>query len=158
MNGRTNTITGPTIDQLRRAFSGLRPVREDYALVPIQHGFNWEACAQGIEISPLYLVVFRSVRRQDADVEVLKAFDDRAYEDARQAPGFIFYYKGQLTPERDCLSFCLWRSQEEGRAASARAPHAAAAGIVSRMYESYNLERHVVAQEHGRLVIDPLAG
>ena len=143
---------------MREAFSFLRPVRDDYPLIPIEDGFNWQACADGIDIPDLYLVVFRSVRRADADTAILKEYDDLAYEDARAAPGFLYYFRGQLTPERSCLSFCLWQSRAEARSASARTPHASAAGLVSRMYESYVLERHCLTQERGMLVFQRLTG
>ena len=147
-----------SLDQARDAFSFLRPIRDDYPLVPIQDGFNWEACASGIKVPQLYLVVFRSVRRKDADLSMLKEFDDRAFEDAQRAPGFLFYFKGQITPERECLSFCLWGSREQARSASARPDHAAAASLVTRMYESYDLERHTVRQQRGMLVFEHVTG
>ena len=145
-------------DVARRAFDHLEPIRDDYALVPIQDGFNWEACASGIHVPELYLVVFRSVRREDADLVMLKEFDDRAFEDAQRAPGFLFYFKGQITPERECLSFCLWRSRAEARSASDRTAHADAANLVTRMYESYDLERHRLHQKDGSLVFERLPG
>jgi heme-degrading monooxygenase HmoA len=141
---------------VRQAFSRLKPARNDYALVPIDKGFNWDECAGDLQIPDLYVVVFRSVRRADANLEILQEFDDRAHADAQSAPGFVFYFKGQLMPGRECLSFCLWRSRAEARAASNRPDHAAAAGLVREMYESYDLERHILTQEQGRIVFTRL--
>jgi hypothetical protein len=154
----SETFTEPTPDTgtLRGAFNGLQPVRDDYPLLPIERGFNWEECTAGLSIPSLYLVVFRSVRRADADLATLKAYDDRAFEDAQQAPGFLFYFKGQLTPDRACLSFCLWGTREQARAASGRADHVAAANLVAQMYESYDLERHTLRHQNGMLVFDRL--
>lgn len=143
---------------IREAFDELRPVREDYPLVPIEDGFNWDECAAELNIPSLYLVVFRSVRRTDADLAVLKAFDDRAFEDASRAPGFLFYFRGQVTPDLECLSFCLWGTQEQARAASARPDHLAAASLVADMYESYDLERHTLWQQRGMLVFERMTG
>lgn len=150
--------TQTLFDQLRQSFSRLRPIRDDYPLVPIEHGFNWHACMSGLHIPSLYLVVFRSIRRADADLHMLKRFDDRAFEDAQAAPGFLFYFKGQITPARECLSFCLWGSREQARTASARPDHVAAANLVADMYESYDLERHAVKQQRGMLVFERLTG
>lgn len=154
----TSVDTQTDFALLRDAFNELEPVREDYPLVPIEDGFNWTACTAGITIPPLYLVVFRSIRRADADLAVLKAFDDRAFEDASKAPGFLFYFKGQVTPELECLSFCLWGTQEQARAASARPDHVAAANLVAEMYESYDLERHSLRQQRGMLVFERITG
>jgi hypothetical protein len=140
------------LEEVRATFSHLRPVRDDYPLVPIEDGFNWGECVARVTMPPLYLVVFRSVRRADADVDLLQRFDDRAYEDARRAPGFLHYFKGQITPERACLSFCLWESRSLARAASGRPAHLDAAGIATRMYESYRLERYQLLEQHDKLL------
>jgi hypothetical protein len=144
------------LDQARDAFGALRPVRDDYPLIPIEDGFNWDACASGLDFQSLYLVVFRSIRRADADLAMLQTYDDRAFEDARRSPGFLFYFKGQVTPGRACLSFCLWETQEQARMASARPDHIAAASLVAQMYESYDLERHTLRHQNGRLVFERL--
>jgi hypothetical protein len=142
------------LEEVRAAFSHLRPVRDDYPMAPIQDGFNWDECAARVAMPPLYLVVFRSVRRADADVDLLRTFDDRAYEDACRAPGFLYYFKGQVTPERACLSFCLWESRSLARAASGRTAHRDAAGIATAMYDSYRLERYQLLEQHGKLVFN----
>lgn len=144
------------LEDVRAAAADLSPVRADYPVLPIERGFNWAECLDGIELPPLYLVVFRSVRREDADLEMLRAFDDRAFEDARLAPGFLYYYKGQVTPARECLSFCLWATRDEARAASDRPEHVAAARLVARMYESYELERYTLANVNGMLRFERL--
>lgn len=158
MRYETYTEPAPSSEQVRTAFEELAPIRDDYPLVPIEQGFNWSGCADGISIPSLYLVVFRSVRRADADLETLRAYDDAAYEDASRAPGFVHYFKGQVTPERICLSFCLWRSRVEARAASARQAHSEAANVVAQMYESYKLERHMLYKRQGMLVFEQISG
>lgn len=158
MSYGTSTGNPTDLQEVRAAFSHLTPVREDYPLRSIEQGFNWSECAAGIDLASLYLVVFRSVRRSDADLELLREFDDRAHEDASHAPGFVHYFKGQVTPERYCLSFCLWRSRQEARAASDRQAHCEAADLVARMYESYELERHMLHMRHGMLVFERQSG
>lgn len=144
------------LDTLRNRFTRLEPVRDDYALVPIEYGFNWDECVADMQIPELYLVVFRSVRRADADVERLRWFDDRAYDDASQAPGFLFYFKGQVTPGLACLSFCLWETRQLARSASDRPAHAEAAALVAEMYETYDLERHRLYARDATLVFERL--
>ena len=68
-------MTVADTEQSRRdlgAFRGLTPIRSDYATVPIWQGFNWSECVVGLRKVRLYLVVFRSVRRETADAERLK--------------------------------------------------------------------------------------
>ena len=55
--------------------------------------------------SQLYLVVFRSVRRPEADLVLLREHDDRAYEEALQAGGLLRYFKGHANERGECLSF-----------------------------------------------------
>ena len=59
----------------------ISPRHPDYTILPIQDGFDW-SCLSGRASGQLYLVVFRSVRRPDADLILLREHDDRAYEEA----------------------------------------------------------------------------
>jgi len=59
----------------------ISPKHPDYATLPIQAGFDWSPLS-GCAFDELYLVVFRSVRRPDADLVLLREHDDRAYEEA----------------------------------------------------------------------------
>ena len=43
-----------------------------------------------------------------------------------------------------CLSFCLWNSREEARAAARRPAHVRAVGLLDEMYAQYRLEFHAV--------------
>ena len=98
-------------------------------------------------------MVFRSVRRPAADLDLLKEHDDRAYEDAVEAGGLLRYFKGEMNGRRECLSFCLWESRERAMAASASASHRKAAQITAQMYESYTLERYYLAREEAGDVV-----
>jgi hypothetical protein len=130
-------------------FERLRPITPDYAELPILEGFNWAECFAHIDEARLYLVVFRSVRRETADPVRLKKFDDLAYEEARAASGLLYYFRGSLNLRRECLSFCLWETQEQAEAATRLASHAAAAELTDEMYELFVLERWILTKRSG---------
>jgi hypothetical protein len=132
---------------LYEACRRLSPIHPNHATLPIDEGFNWSSCLTGVPFSQLYLVVFRSVRRTTADLELLKKHDDKAYAEALEAGGLLRYFRGSMNERRECLSFCLWESREQARKASAGTSHRAAAGIMAKMYESYSLERYDIRAE-----------
>jgi hypothetical protein len=96
----------------------------------------------GCAFERLYLVVFRSVRRPSADLDLLREHDDRAYEKALESGGLLRYFKGEANEQRECLSFCLWETRGQAMRAGGAASHRSAAEISVRMYESYVLERY----------------
>src|SRR5919112_513265 len=119
----------------------ISPRHSDYATLSIQDGFDWSSLS-GCSFDQLYLVVFRSVRRPDADLALLREHDDRAYAEALESGGLLRYFKGDADEQRECLSFCLWESRGQAIAAAGAASHRSATEISGRMYESYTLERH----------------
>ncbi len=133
---------------LHEACRQISPINPDYVTLPIEEGFDWSCRLGGARFERLYLVVFRSVRRASADLQLLKEHDDRAYETALRAGGLLRYFKGEADERRECLSFCLWESSEQAVAASGGASHRAAARLTGEMYESYDLERYVLTQMH----------
>ena len=133
---------------LHEACRQISPINPDYVTLPIEEGFDWSCRLGGTRFEGLYLVVFRSVRRASADLQLLKEHDDRAYETALRAGGLLRYFKGEADERRECLSFCLWESSEQAVAASGGASHRAAARLTGEMYESYDLERYVLTQVH----------
>lgn len=126
---------------LQEAAQRIRPVRPDYQNLPIEQGFDWPAIADH-DFDTLYLVVFRSVRRPDADLDLLRWFDDLAYAEALASGGLLRYFKGDADGRGRCLSFCLWESREAALRAAGGAKHEQAASITARMYVSYDLERY----------------
>jgi hypothetical protein len=136
---------------LYEACQQLAPIDLDYANSPVEEGFNWSSCLEGASFDRLYVVAFRSVRRASADLDLLREYDDRAYADAKSAGGLLFYFKGLINERRECLSFCLWESREQARAAADGASHRAAATIMAKMYESYSLERYDLTKRGGTL-------
>ena len=56
------------------------------------------------------------------------------------SPGFVHYFKGPRASDGSCLSFCLWTSRAEARAAAGGPNHVQAVGLLDVMYERYTLE------------------
>ena len=129
---------------LHEACRRLSPIHPDHATLPIEEAFNWSSCLTGVPFDRLYLVVFRSVRRATADLDLLREHDDLAYAEALEAGGLLCYFKGEMNERRECLSFCLWESRRQAHRATAGASHTAATRLTARMYESYSLERYEV--------------
>ena len=134
---------------LYEACQQLSPIHPNYATLPIQEGFNWSSSLGDAHFERLYVVVFRSVLRATADLELLYEHDELAHAEAIEAGGLLFYFRGVINERRESLSFCLWENGEQARRASGGPSHQAAMGIVSEMYESYILERYDLVKVGG---------
>ena len=144
---------------LYEACKQLSPIHPDHATLPIQEGFNWSSCLGDVRFDKLYLVVFRSVLRVSADLELLWEHDKRAHAEALEAGRLLYYFRGIMNERRECLSFCLWESREQARRASGGSLHRAAIGIVAQTYEAHSLERYdliKVGEAKERLEFRPL--
>jgi|SRR5829696_3783403 len=145
---------------LSRACQHISPLYPDYATRPIQDGFSWSSSLAGCAFEQLYLVVFRSVRRPEADLDLLREHDDRAYAEALESGGLLRYFKGEANERGECLSFCLWETREQAIEAAGAASHQTAAAISARMYESYVLDRYwlkkVVSARGEKHIFEPL--
>ncbi len=132
----------------------------DYATRPIQDGFSWSSSLAGCRFDRLYLVVFRSVRRPTADLDLLREHDDPAYAEALESDGLLRYFKGNINERRECLSFCLWETREQAVRAAGATSHQSAASISVSMYESYVLDRYwlkkIVTARGERLFFEPI--
>ena len=122
------------------ALADLVPVSDAYASLPVADAFDWTEVGRQLGSGEWYLVAFRSVRRPDADEVRLAEYDERAHLEAAEAPGFVHYFKGPVSTDGTCLSFCLWTSRAEARAASGRPDHLEAITLLDEMYERYTLE------------------
>ena len=122
------------------AFAALALVLETYASLPIAEAFDWRRVGRKLGTGEWYLVAFRSIRRAEADEVRLADFDDRAHHEAQSSPGFVHYFKGPAAADGSCLSFCLWTSRAEARAASGRPAHVEAVSVIGEMYERYTLQ------------------
>jgi hypothetical protein len=125
----------------------------DYATLPIQAGFDWSPLF-GCAFERLYLVVFRSVRRPDADLVLLREHDDRAYEEALKSGGLHKYFKAHANDRGECLSFCLWETRDQARKAANATSHKAAADLTAQMYLSYVLDRYWLKKASENLVFE----
>jgi hypothetical protein len=132
------------------ALPGLAPVSEAYATLPVAEAFNWAEGAGDLGVGEWYLVAFRSIRAAGADEARLDAYDEAAHQEAAASPGFVHYLKGPRAADGTCMSFCLWQSRAEARAAAGKPLHVRAVSLLDEMYESYTLEYvHVRREEAG---------
>src|SRR5215208_2372014 len=145
---------------VHRACQQISPIYPEYATRPIQDGFSWSSSLAGCTFERLYLLVFRSVRRPSADLDILRAHDARAQEKALESGGLLRYFKGESNEQRECLSFCLWQTRSQAIEAAGAAAHQTAADISVLMYESYVLDRYclkkVVSARGERLIFEPI--
>ncbi len=133
----------------RYDFQRLAPVSDRYATMAVADAFTWDACLPDVDPGDWYMVAFRSTRRADADEARLTAYDHWAHTEAMEAPGFVHYFKGPANDRGECLSFCLWRSRADARAAAGRPAHVAAAALTFESYAQYRLEFHRVRRLAG---------
>ena len=136
-------------DRSRIDFQQLTPVSDRYATMPVPDAFTWDACVPDVDPGEWYMVAFRSIRRADADEARLTAYDDWAHTEAMEALGFVHYFKGPANERGECLSFCLWNSRAEARAAAGRPAHVAAAALTFESYAQFRLEFHRVRRITG---------
>ena len=157
---RSVTAQAKQIEIVHRACQRICPIYQDYATRPIQDGFSWASSLAGCTFERLYLVVFRSVRLANADIDLLYEHDDRAYQNALESGGLLRYFKGEANERGECLSFCLWERREQAIEAAGAAAHRSAADISVLMYESFVLERYwlkqVLRPRGERLIFEPL--
>lgn len=138
---------------LYEACQQISPTNPDYAMLPIEDGFNWSSLSRCL-FGRLYLVVFRSLWQPEADLDLLREEDDRAFEEALEFGGLLRYFKGHANERGECLSFCLWETREQARNAADAASHRTAASVSAQMYLSYSLERHWIRKLGEKLVFD----
>jgi hypothetical protein len=148
------------IEAVHRACQQISPMYPDYAKRSIQDGFSWSSSLTDCAFERLYLVVFRSVRRPSADLDLLRKHDDRAYQKALESGGLLRYFKGEANERGECLSFCLWETRRQAIEAAGAASHRSAAAISALMYESYELDRYwlkkVVTTRGEKLIFEPI--
>ncbi len=136
-------------------FERLAPVSDQYATLPIADAFTWSVCLADVPPGEWYLVAFRSIRRPGADEARLTTYDDFAHVEAMVAPGFVHYFKGPTNAAGECMSFCLWNSRAEARAAAGRPAHVEAIGLTFESYAQYALEFHRVRRIAGGFTFEP---
>ena len=138
---------------LYEASQQISPTNPDYAILPIEDGFDWSSLSCCL-FDRLYLVVFRSLWQPEADLDLLREEDDRAFEEALEFGGLLRYFKGHANERGECLSFCLWETREQARRAADAASHRSAASVSAQMYLSYSLERYWLKNVEDRLIFE----
>ncbi len=133
----------------------ISPRHPDYAALSIEDAFDWSSLSCCL-LERLYLVVFRSVWQPDADLDLLREYDDRAFEEALVSGGLLRYFKGHANELGECLSFCLWETREQAREAAGAASHRSAADVSAQMYLSYSLDRYWIEKVREKLVFEPM--
>ncbi len=140
---------------LHEACLQISPRHPDYATLSIEDGFDWSSLSRCL-FERLYLVVFRSVWQPEADLDLLREYDDRAFEEALVSGGLLRYFKGHANELGECLSFCLWETREQAREAAGAPSHRSAAGVSAQMYLSYSLDRYWIEKVREKLVFEPM--
>src|SRR5215204_895250 len=143
-----------TVD-LYEACQQISPRHPDYATQSIEDAFDWSSLSCCL-FDRLYLVVFRSLWQPEADLDLLREHDDRAFEEAIASGGLLRYFKGNANEGGECLSFCLWETREQARQAADGASHRSAAGVSAQMYLSYSLKRYWIRKVGETLVFEPI--
>jgi hypothetical protein len=139
----------------RPSFDRLAPVSDRYADLPVAEAFTWAACLDDVPGGEWYMVAFRSRRLAEVDEAQLAAYDDWAHAEAMDAPGFVHYFKGPTVGDGRCLSFCLWDSRAEARAAAGRPAHGRAVALTHQAYAEYGLEFLRVRRVDQGFAIEP---
>ncbi len=130
-------------------FHRLVPVKAGYQTAPILEAFNWSYTLSDVEWGRWYLIVFRSLRRQDVDNDLLTEYDDIAFAEAMASGGLLRYYKGEMDKEGNCLSLCVWQNRRQAQAATMLPDHRSAAQLTNRFYVWYDVERYILRKRKG---------
>ncbi|MGK2851594.1 MAG: hypothetical protein ACSLFN_11875 [Candidatus Limnocylindrales bacterium] len=137
------------------ALESLAPISDRYATLPIAQAFDWRDVGRQLGDGEWYLVAFRSIRKPGADEARLTDYDERAHLEAAAAPGYVHYFRGPIGADDTCLSFCLWTSRAEARAAAGRPDHVEAVSLLNEMYAAYTLEFQRVTVLDGAIAFEP---
>ena len=127
----------PAVD----ALDALAPTGPGYARLPVAEAFNWSDLADAMGPGEWYLVAFRSIVKPGRGPRSTSASSmTTPTTKPASAPGFVHYFKGPLDTDGSCMSFCLWNSRSEARAAAGLSNHRAAVTIIGETYSQYILE------------------
>lgn len=137
------------------ALESLAPVSDRYATLPVAQAFDWGDVGRQLGDGEWYLVAFRSIRKPGADEARLTDYDERAHQEAAGSAGYVHYFKGPIGSDDTCLSFCLWNSRAEARAAAGKPDHVEAVSLLNEMYAAYTLEFQRVTVRDGSIAFEP---
>jgi hypothetical protein len=130
-----------------------QPVRADFAHIPTQKGFNWQAVGRSVWLNEpretrrddKYLVVFRSRRLADADVPRLVDLEEQALTAAKASGDLIIYKPGPVKDDDlSNVSYCIWRSAKTAYEVSHSKPHAGEGGAIEEAAKAYEEDGYLV--------------
>ncbi|KAI8074495.1 hypothetical protein BC940DRAFT_249211 [Gongronella butleri] len=126
-------------------------VTDNYAHADIESAFNWdEVAAELVDWEgDWFIVAFRSVRKAQADNQLLFEADAKAQEEAIHSGGLLKYWYGDLNHHRECLAMCIWINREYALKATHKPLHLQAARLAGEMYDTYRLERYTLTKKKG---------
>lgn len=139
-------------------YETIRHARSDYRAQANQPwiAFNWTSLVDASPVG-LHLVTFSMSLNQDASneqIEELKRYDAKASLEAEDSTGFLCYYADEISVGRTALSFCIWESAEDAKAASSRPDHLAAVEYArnegQKIYLNYVVRRYLLEQSEER--------
>ena len=88
----------------------------------------------------MYVVVFRSLVRGDADRDLLRALDEAAHLEAVESGGLIDYVAGSDDGAR--ASVCIWRSRADAKRAATLPHHMEAVRHAHIFYEWHTIQTY----------------
>ncbi|KAK5709538.1 hypothetical protein LTR17_019692 [Elasticomyces elasticus] len=159
-----NLLRVDTLDRystlLAFALTSLKPVRSDYATADYMSSFNWSTvfrvlrslCQQQDIVWPkqeFYVVIFRSLRRRDADPEIITKLDQESHREACESGGLLKYWFGDCDGEMRNLATCIWRNQPDAVAGGGGPWHARARAAAREIYERIEFQTHTLVIEAG---------
>ena len=144
----------------------VEPLSPDYRTLPITEGFDWPkiiddiARTRELGSEKLYLVVFRSIRKYEADETLaaeLDAFvtqlDDAAHTEAKSSSELLHYFTDKLDEEGRAMSWCLWTERTAARQALSGPAHQLAVRHAPDLYEDSTIEAYDVHLFEDREVV-----
>lgn len=135
------------------------PLMPEYRVLPITDGFSWPrildaaADAGQLDSDQLYLVVFRSERRDGVDPAFVERLDADAHAEAAGSDALLYYYAGDLDQEDRAMSWCLWKDREAARFALSGPAHRLAVRHAPEIYSSFGVELYDVTLPGDRQVV-----
>lgn len=129
----------------------IRESSPDYRTAPIIEGFDWSAILKELARTrelgdKQYLVVFRSLRKPEANGELIARLDVAAHEEAMASDALFHYFAGELGEDGRALSWCLWTDGESARDALHGEAHKEAVRRAREFYEEFTIELYDVYQ------------
>lgn len=126
----------------------VQPVSHDHLDLTIEEAFAWQEIIDGIQQErrkggdirfnlagrALYLVVFESLRDENANPELIAELDHAAHQEALGSLALLHYYADTPNEEGKARSWCLWLDDKSAREAVSGPAHQEAMGRAPEFY------------------------